>query len=106
MFEISFPDSEVEPQMNADERRIAHASTCDHLKSPFSSLRLSAFICGRFSLSSPRAGLLLALCLLTPGIGGTDAVAQTRAYTRADTLRGSITPERAWWDVTFYDLHI
>ncbi|HYE94582.1 MAG TPA: M1 family peptidase, partial [Rubricoccaceae bacterium] len=26
--------------------------------------------------------------------------------TRADTLRGSITPERAWWDVTFYDLHV
>lgn len=25
-------------------------------------------------------------------------------FTRADTLRGSITPERAWWDVTFYDL--
>ena len=27
-------------------------------------------------------------------------------YTRADTLRGSNTPERAWWDVTFYDLHV
>jgi aminopeptidase N len=26
-------------------------------------------------------------------------------FTHADTLRGSITPERAWWDVTFYDLH-
>ncbi len=29
------------------------------------------------------------------------------AYTRADTLRGSFTtPQRAWWDVTFYDLHV
>jgi aminopeptidase N len=27
-------------------------------------------------------------------------------FTRADTLRGSITPERAWWDVVFYDLWI
>jgi aminopeptidase N len=28
-------------------------------------------------------------------------------YTRADTLRGSYTtPWRAWWDVTFYDLHV
>jgi len=28
-------------------------------------------------------------------------------YTRADTLRGSFnTPQRAWWDVTFYDLHV
>jgi aminopeptidase N len=37
------------------------------------------------------------------------AHAQTSAeetVTHADTLRGSITPERAWWDVTFYDLHV
>jgi aminopeptidase N len=26
--------------------------------------------------------------------------------TRADSLRGSITPERAWWDAAFYDLHV
>jgi aminopeptidase N len=30
--------------------------------------------------------------------------AQSQDFTRADTLRGSITVERAWWDVTFYDL--
>jgi aminopeptidase N len=36
------------------------------------------------------------------------AVAQTdRPFTHADTLRGSLTaPERTWWDVTFYDLHV
>ncbi len=37
------------------------------------------------------------------------AQAQTpaRVYTRADSLRGSYTtPGRAWWDVTFYDLHL
>jgi aminopeptidase N len=34
------------------------------------------------------------------------AVAQQPKFTRADTLRGSITPERAWWDVVFYDLHV
>ena len=29
------------------------------------------------------------------------------AYSRADTLRGSYTtPERAWWDASFYDLHV
>lgn len=28
------------------------------------------------------------------------------AFTRKDTLRGSITPERAWWDVVMYDLHV
>ena len=27
-------------------------------------------------------------------------------FTRQDTLRGSITPERSWWDVTYYHLDI
>ncbi len=27
-------------------------------------------------------------------------------FTHADTLRGSITPERAWWDVLHYSIHI
>jgi hypothetical protein len=34
------------------------------------------------------------------------AAAQTRAFTHADTLRGANTPQRAWWDVSFYDLHV
>ena len=25
-------------------------------------------------------------------------------FTRQDTLRGSITPQRAWWDLTYYHL--
>ncbi|MFL1897297.1 M1 family metallopeptidase [Aquimarina sp. 2-A2] len=29
-----------------------------------------------------------------------------KSYTRQDTLRGSITPERAWWDLTYYHLDI
>ncbi|HET7043095.1 MAG TPA: M1 family metallopeptidase [Gemmatimonadales bacterium] len=29
-----------------------------------------------------------------------------RVFTHADTLRGSVTPERAWWDARFYDLHV
>jgi len=29
-----------------------------------------------------------------------------KVFTRADTLRGSITPERAWWDVLRYDITI
>ena len=37
----------------------------------------------------------------------TNAAAQgRRAFTHADTLRGSIGPARAWWDVSFYDLHV
>jgi hypothetical protein len=31
---------------------------------------------------------------------------ERRAFTHADTLRGSIGPARAWWDVSFYDRHV
>jgi aminopeptidase N len=34
------------------------------------------------------------------------AAQDTTRYTRADTLRGSNGPARAWWDVVFYDLHV
>lgn len=32
--------------------------------------------------------------------------AQESQFTRQDSLRGSITPERAWWDLTYYHLDI
>lgn len=32
--------------------------------------------------------------------------AQVPEFTRQDTLRGSITPERAWWDLTYYHLDV
>lgn len=32
--------------------------------------------------------------------------AQQATFDRQDTLRGSITPERVWWDLTHYDLNI
>ncbi len=32
--------------------------------------------------------------------------AQEQVFTRQDTLRGSITPEREWWDLTYYHLDI
>ncbi len=50
------------------------------------------------------ARLLAALGILL-ALGGT-VRAQDTAFTHADTLRGSMTPERAWWDVVFYDLHV
>lgn len=40
---------------------------------------------------------------------GDYALAQSpkpKTFTRADTLRGSITPERAWWDVQKYDITV
>lgn len=30
----------------------------------------------------------------------------TNTFTRQDTLRGSITPERVWWDLSYYHLNI
>ncbi|GAB3539432.1 M1 family metallopeptidase [Pontibacter brevis] len=38
--------------------------------------------------------------------GTVQANAQTPEFTRQDTLRGSITPERAWWDLTYYHLDV
>ena len=34
------------------------------------------------------------------------AFAQTTPITRQETLRGSVTPEREWWDVQHYDLWV
>ena len=34
------------------------------------------------------------------------AIGQTPAFTKQDTLRGSITAERAWWDLTYYHLEV
>jgi aminopeptidase N len=46
--------------------------------------------------------LILALCLTFREM----SLAQKAVFTRQDTLRGSITPERVWWDLTFYHLDI
>lgn len=49
---------------------------------------------------------LAALSLVgLPLLLNSSALAQKTA-TRADTLRGSITPERAWWDLKHYDLTV
>jgi aminopeptidase N len=52
-----------------------------------------------------RLSSLLPLLLLLAG-AGTARAQETGPFTRADTLRGSITPQRAWWDVAYYDLAV
>ncbi len=48
--------------------------------------------------------VLIAFALFVPMA---PAAAQDHTvFTHADTVRGSITPARSWWDVTFYDLHV
>jgi aminopeptidase N len=37
---------------------------------------------------------------------GTHELHAQKQFTRADTLRGSITPERAWWDLNYYHLDV
>ena len=32
--------------------------------------------------------------------------AQQQKFTLDDSLRGSITPERVWWDLNFYNLNV
>lgn len=47
----------------------------------------------------------LFLVLFTCGMLA-DAAAQQTSFSRADTLRGTLTPARSWWDVTYYDLSV
>src|SRR5262245_19643842 len=59
---------------------------------------------------SLRRRLRLAACLATFPLSTTSAaLAQSRdadTPTHADSVRGADNPSRAWWDVTFYDLHV
>lgn len=57
------------------------------------------------STKSFQLGLQSLLAILMVLCGVTTAVGQ-REFTRQDKLRGSITPERAWWDLLHYHLDI
>ncbi len=48
-----------------------------------------------------KQSLLLSILILS-----TTILSAQNSFTRQDTLRGSITPERSWWDLTHYDLSI
>src|SRR5512133_1919925 len=56
-------------------------------------------------VSSLLAAILISLFYLPP-VQSQYIVPVSRPFTRQDTLRGSITPERAWWDLTYYHLDI
>src|SRR5665647_754582 len=49
---------------------------------------------------------LLAILIRISPVGAQYLAPYQTKFTRQDTLRGSITPERAWWDLTFYHLDI
>ena len=49
---------------------------------------------------------LLFICIVTSFTGFTQQPVKQKVFTHADTLRGSITPERAWWNVLRYDITV
>ncbi|MFD1162823.1 M1 family metallopeptidase [Hwangdonia seohaensis] len=51
---------------------------------------------------------LLIIFLIFPfvSVEAQDISLEKHQFTRQDTLRGSITPERSWWDLTYYHLDI
>jgi aminopeptidase N len=49
---------------------------------------------------------LISLILLIIGTAPTLMQAQPTNFSRQDSLRGSITPERAWWDLNYYHLEV
>lgn len=50
--------------------------------------------------------ILILSLLVALSISVSNAQKAEKKFTRADTLRGSVGAERAWWDIKFYDLHV
>ncbi|GAB1857441.1 M1 family metallopeptidase [Flavobacteriaceae bacterium MHTCC 0001] len=51
--------------------------------------------------------IIFSLLTFISFLGNSQALLKKKTkFTRQDTLRGSITPERAWWDLTYYHLDI
>ncbi|SFW15197.1 M1 family metallopeptidase [Cellulophaga fucicola] len=44
--------------------------------------------------------------LLSAAILFSFAITAQKTFTKTDTLRGTITPERIWWDLNYYDLDV
>jgi len=53
-----------------------------------------------------RLSLQLVFMLTGLAVFAQDNNAKDPGFTHADTLRGSITPQRAWWDLMYYDIDI
>lgn len=54
----------------------------------------------------PTLRAALAVISASALVAAAAAAQEATTFTHADTLRGSIGPGRAWWDVSFYDLHV
>lgn len=61
-----------------------------------------------FSLSvfMTSLAILIVGCSSSTAQKNTALFSSTEKFTRQDSLRGSITPERSWWDLTYYHLNV
>ncbi|AZJ37081.1 M1 family metallopeptidase [Tenacibaculum singaporense] len=50
--------------------------------------------------------ILIAGCSSSTAQKSTSLFSKSETFTRQDSLRGSITPERSWWDLTYYHLNV
>jgi len=50
--------------------------------------------------------LIASVFLTTFSVQSQGILSEKNIFTRQDTLRGTITPEREWWDLTYYHLDI
>ncbi|CAM1363842.1 Peptidase family M1 [Tenacibaculum sediminilitoris] len=50
--------------------------------------------------------IFIAGCSSSTAQKNTALFSSTEKFTRQDSLRGSITPERSWWDLTYYHLNV
>ncbi|KAF9658649.1 M1 family metallopeptidase [Tenacibaculum mesophilum] len=50
--------------------------------------------------------ILIAGCSSSTAQKSTSLFSKNKTFTRQDSLRGSITPERSWWDLTYYHLNV
>ncbi|MES2417386.1 MAG: M1 family metallopeptidase [Bacteroidota bacterium] len=51
-----------------------------------------------------KSAIILLLCILSLNLNAQTKPAIAQTFTRADTLRGTLTPERTWWDVQRYEI--
>ena len=51
-------------------------------------------------------GYLLLFSIIISGSASTQLMAKKEVFTHADTLRGSLNPNRDWWDVLRYDITV
>jgi aminopeptidase N len=50
--------------------------------------------------------ILLSFLIFANGVLQAQNLSQSPSFTRLDSLKGSITPERAWWDLQHYHLQV